>query len=86
MAISPYLSKNVSKEMLESAEFISPPENYLLAAFRDSQEFLEECLLAVLAAGIPVSCIRITPPHEHQTVEWGSFEVKCGFEFVGSIN
>jgi hypothetical protein len=72
------------KKTLDSAVITTTAEDLPYNTTFDSNEILEECLLATMAAGIPQGCIRITPAQEN--MELHSCEKQYVFEFINPIN
>lgn len=54
-------------------------------AFLDSLNWLEEILLAAMAAGVPKSCIRVVPPYQRK-LHFGNFGITTEIQFVGKVN
>jgi len=86
MATIVKFTDQITREMIESAEMIKPPMQFYTEIMNSHYDFLEECLLAVMAAGIPASCIAVTHPRMIENIEWKSLEMHCGFEFIDRIN
>lgn len=82
-------SRQIPKHILDAAindgllgEFKVMP---FQKAIFDSFEWLDEILLAVMAAGIPESCIKVIPPYQRK-FHFGRSDITTEIQFIDRIN
>lgn len=51
----------------------------------DCYDDLEETLLAILAAGVPMDCISVIHPHLYEDKEYKSFHIVADVRFIKGV-
>lgn len=54
-------------------------------ALIDSFNWLDEILLAVMAAGVPKNCINVIPPYQRK-FHFGNSGITTEIQFIGKVN